>query len=129
MLTTGKYLYYNSDIVKATKQQLPTEKDLRKTSRDLLRVYKFAFDNPEKKLITSRQFGKILNLSGRALGGVLAGSQKSKHIPIIVRQGMVKTSWAGKYESREQLWSINPQLPKETSEMIKKVLNEMLLEE
>ena len=106
---------------------LPTENDLRTASRDLLKVYKYAFDNPNEKLITSRKFGKMLGLEGRALGGVLAGSQKTNHTPIIVRQGMIKTSWAGKYESREQLWSINPALPKGTLEMIKEVLKIMIL--
>lgn len=109
-------------------KNLPTENDLRTTSRGLLKVYKYAFDNPNKKLITSRQFGKLLNLEGRALGGVLAGSQKTNYAPILVRQGVIKTSWSGKYESREQLWSINPQLPKETIKMIKGVLNQMLLD-
>lgn len=106
----------------------PTENDLRTTSRDLLKAYKYAFDNPNKKLITSRQFGKILNLEGRALGGVLAGSQKVKYTPILIRQGVLKTSWAGKYESREQLWSINPQLPVDVKKMIKETLNQMLLD-
>lgn len=106
---------------------LPTENDLRTASRDLLKVYKYAFDNLDKKLITSRQFGKTLGLEGRALGGVLAGSQKVKSIPILIRQGVIKTSWKGKYESREQLWSINPQLPIETQKMIKTVLDQMIL--
>lgn len=106
----------------------PTENDLRKTSRDLLKAYKYAFDHPDKKLISSRQFGKILKLEGRALGGVLAGSQKVKHLRILVRQGVMKTSWAGKYESREQLWSINPQLPIEIRREIKHVLDQMLLD-
>lgn len=106
----------------------PTENDLRTSSRDLLKVYKYAFDNLDKKLISSRKFGKVLNLEGRALGGVLAGSQKVKYTPILVRQGVIKTSWAGKYESREQLWSINPQLSIEIKKMIKETLNQMFLD-
>jgi len=109
-------------------QLLPTEENLRTTSRDLLKVYKYALDHPEKKLISSRRFGKILGLEGRALGGVLAGSQKTNHVPILIRQGVIKTSWSGKYESRQQLWSINPELSTKVRKLIKSILNQMFLD-
>lgn len=110
-------------------KSFPTEDDLRKTSRDLLKIYKFALNGyQENKLITSRQFAKVLGLKGRALGGVLAGSQKSNYTPILVRQGMQKITWKGKYESREQLWSINPQIPVDVIKAIKEILDQMFID-
>ncbi len=109
-------------------KKIPTEKELRSTSRELLRAYKFALGNPEQKLISTSQFGKVLGRYGRALGGILAGAQKVKHMPILVRQGVTKTSWSGKYESREQLWGLNQKLSVEEQKELRNILNEMNLE-
>lgn len=110
------------------KSKFPSEENLRTTSRDLLRVYKYVLNNPKELLISTNKFGEVLGLQGRALGGVLAGVGKVAHVPVLIRQGVAKTSRSGKYESREQLWSINPNIPPDKLEAIKEILDSMQLD-
>lgn len=125
LLDNCELLWYSLNMAK---NEFPSEENLRTTSRDLLRAYKYALDNPNKSLISTSKFGEVLGLQGRALGGVLAGAGKVAHAPILIRQGVAKTSWSGKYESREQLWSINPEIPKRVLNALKDLLAEMNLD-
>lgn len=109
-------------------KKLPNEEDLRTTSRDLLRAYKFALDDPNRGLISSSEFSNALGLRGRALGGVMAGASKVAHMPILIRQGVTKISRSGNYESREQLWSLNPEIPKGLLKELWELLNSMRLD-
>lgn len=113
------------------KQQPPTENDIRQTSRDLLKVYNYVLNNEDQKMFSSQSIGRAIGATGKSLGGILAGTQKVGHMPIIVRQGTIKAFWAAdpKKQTRLQLWCINQQLPSDIRKSIRKILSSMMLED
>jgi len=77
----------------------------------------------------TEEFGEVIGLEGKALGGVLGTFSKRETAPLVVKVGTASVGWDGKKHSRpKQAWALNPKLRDRDIKQIRSILKTFLLE-
>lgn len=78
--------------------------------------------SPKKPMFFTDELGKLLNMEGRALGGVLGGFSKMED-HLVLKLGLATSAWSGeRFPRPQQLWGLNPNLTPDDIQQINESL-------